>query len=145
MLLQFAVTNYLSFRDRTVLSALVADHVNHDPKHILTAPNGMKVLRVLALYGANASGKSNLIKAMDFACRFVVDGVSPRASIPVTPFKLSAEHRDQPSTFEFEFIADNQHWSYGFSVTTERVESEWLYLVKDGEEELVFERTASNE
>lgn len=145
MLLQFAVTNYLSFRERTVLSALAVDHVNHDPKHILTTPNGTKVLRVLALYGANASGKSNLIKAMDFACRFIVDGVSPRASIPVVPFKLSAEHRDKPSTFEFEFIADNQHWSYGFSVTTERVESEWLYLVKDSEGELVFERTASDQ
>jgi AAA15 family ATPase/GTPase len=64
MLLQLAVENYLSFRDRAVLSMLADDRVPHAPGQVMEGPGGRKVLRAAAVYGANGSGKSNLVKAL---------------------------------------------------------------------------------
>jgi AAA15 family ATPase/GTPase len=145
MLLQFSVENFLSFRDRVTLSAVPSEHIAHDPKHILEGPNGKRALRVLALYGANASGKSNVLKALQFAQRFITEGVPPRAPIPVQPFKLDKESLKKPSRFDFDFIADNQHWSYGFSTTSQRIEGEWLYrILPNDAEDLIFTRTFSS-
>lgn len=146
MLLQFTVENVLSFRDETVFSLLAAPGVEHAPGQVIEVPGlGRSVLRVAALYGANASGKSNLVKAMKTAALLVLVGTPPGMPINVSPFKLDPEAERKPRRFEFEIWADGARWSYGFACTSARVEAEWLYRDAGSGEEHVFQRTAGDD
>lgn len=141
MLIQFAVENVLSFRDKAVLSALAAPGVDHDPHHIYRTPGGLELLRVLVLYGANASGKSNVVKALGWVRGLVVDGTAAGQPISVRPFKLDPDACKRPSSAEFEILAaSGAHYSYGFVVTRERVEAEWLFRIEGDDEVMLFER-----
>ena len=140
MLIQFAAQNVLSFRDKVILSALAAPGVTHDTHHVYADPDGLNLLRVLVLYGANASGKSNVVKALAWARRLVIDGTPAGQPIVTHPFKLDQATRDAPSTVEFEVLADGTRYSYGFVVSQERVEGEWLYLAQGDDEVMLFER-----
>jgi len=141
MLLQLAVENYLSLRDRTVLSMLADHRVAHRPEQIATT-NGRDVLRTVALYGANGSGKSNLVKAFRLIKEMVLEGtVREDDPLPIVPFKLDTSHVSAPSHVELEFIADDTHYSYGFEASSRRVESEWLFRIEAGDrEQPLFER-----
>jgi hypothetical protein len=146
MLLQFTFENVLSFRDETVLSLLAAPGVEHAPGQVIEVPGLPRpVLRVAALYGANASGKSNLVKAMAMARSLVLDGTRPDKPIAVVPFKLDPEAYDKPCRFEFELWADGYRWSYGFACTTERVVAEWLYCDAGEGERNVFDRALDHD
>lgn len=145
MLLQFTVENVLSFRDETVLSLLAAPGVEHAPGQVIEVPElGRSVLRVAALYGANASGKSNLVKALQTAAVLVLVGTLPGRPIRVSPFKLDPDARGKPSRFEFEVWTDGSRWSYGFACTTARVEAEWLYRDAGDGEDNVFQRSTGD-
>jgi uncharacterized protein len=145
MLLQFTVENVLSFRDETVLSLLAVPGVEHAPGQVIEVPGLPRpVLRVVALYGANASGKSNLVKAMQRAALLVLLGTPPGAAIRVSPFKLDPEAERKPCRFEFEIWVDGWRWSYGFACTPARVEAEWLYRDAGGGERKVFERSSED-
>ncbi len=144
MLLQFAVENVLSFRDRAVLSMLAVDGVEHSEEQIVRLP-GLKtpVLKVAAVYGANASGKSNLLKALQFLRDLIAMGVRPGQRSPNMAFLLDAESARASSRFEVELFVEGALWSYGIEVRPERVDSEWLYRKEGrGKEKMVFERTA---
>ncbi len=146
MLLQFTVENVLSFRDETVLSLLAAPGVEHAPGQVIEVPGLPRpVLRVAALYGANASGKSNLVKAIRKAVLLVLLGTPPGAPIRVSPFKLDPEAQDKPCRFEFEIWVDDCRWSYGFACTPARVEAEWLYRDAGRGEANVFERVPGDD
>jgi hypothetical protein len=144
MLLQFVVENYLSFRDRTVLSLLTAEAVEHRPNQVLRGPGDIDVLRCVALYGANASGKSNLVQALRFARDLVLTGTKADSFIlfPGKAFRLDAETQRRPAHFEFRLAVDGAHYAYGFEIAFSRVEAEWLYLVKGEHEDPLFERQA---
>ena len=143
MLLQFTVENFLSFRERTTLSLLADGAVEHADNQVLEGPDGLKVLRCAALYGANASGKSNLVRALKFAQGLVLEGTRPDAKTGVIPFRLEAETRNRPSHFELEVASAGVRYSYGFEITSLRIEAEWLYSVCGEQESLLFERDAS--
>ncbi|MCX4240272.1 AAA family ATPase [Paraliomyxa miuraensis] len=144
MLLQFTVENVLSFRDETVLSLLAVPGVEHAPGQVIEVPGIGPVLRVVALYGANASGKSNLVKALQMAAALVLVGTLPGRPIRVSPFKLAPDAWRQPSRFEFEIWADGFRWSYGFACTAARVEAEWLYRDAGDGENNVFLRSTGD-
>lgn len=146
MLLQFTVENVLSFRDETVLSLLAAPGVEHAPGQVIEVPGLPRpVLRVAALYGANASGKSNLVKALQTAALLVLVGTPPGAPIRVSPFKLDLEAQHKPCRFELEVWADGERWSYGFACTSARIEAEWLYRDVGSGEQNVFQRAAGDD
>jgi AAA15 family ATPase/GTPase len=146
MLLQFAVENYLSFRERAVLSMLADERVEHGEGQVLEGPGGRKVLRAAAVYGANASGKSNLIKALGVARDLVLRGTRGADPLPVTPFKLDSARREAPAHFELELIAEGKHFSYGFEATAVHVAAEWLYEIDPtGDERCLFEREAGDD
>lgn len=132
MLVEFTVGNYLSFREPQTLS-LVASSDTRLPGNVLPVPEapGLSLLKSVALYGANASGKSNLLRALDFATRFVQSSAAPLpgGGIPVVPFRLDAAYRSRPSEFELVFIEGCERYTYGFRVDGERVHEEWLTAV----------------
>ena len=144
MLLQFAVTNYLSFKDETLFSMVPARRRGQKHKeHVLRDRKGGKAVSALPLaviYGANASGKSNFVNAIAFAQKLIVDGTRGKQSISVTPFKLSAQSTKKPSRFEFVFKHDGVLYTYGFAATSTQVEEEWLFAVRNVQEVRLFER-----
>ena len=143
MLLQFSVENFLSFREAGVLSMLAADGVDHPPHMVMEGPEGKKVLRCAAVYGANASGKSNLIKALEFATRLVLNGSRPSQRVEHRPFKLDPGTRGKPARFEWHLAFESIGYSYGCELDDHKVHSEWLYETRRGVEGRVFERDAS--
>lgn len=147
MLVEFTVGNFRSFRDQQTLSMVAAPIKSKEPKldenTVIKLADGPDLLTSAAIYGANASGKSNLIQALNFMKRFVMH--SPKETkatggIHVEPFRLHATTVGQPSHFEMVFIEDGKRYRYGFEVTKERVMAEWLYFVPSTREARLFER-----
>lgn len=145
MLIRFIVENFSSFSSQAELS-MVAGRQEIHPLHLIQSPgNDFKLLRTGVIYGANASGKSNLIKAMAFAKGLIVGGTVPMARIPVRPFLLDAAKRTEPSVFQFSFCHNKGCYSYGFKLTAEKVIEEWLSEIINEKENILFNRTTDAE
>ncbi len=114
------------------------------PDNTITVESfGQKLLRSAVLYGANASGKSNLIKAIKFANRFIrqSDTFKPETKIPIQLFQLDKNSQQTPSKFEFTFIHQAIRYQYGFTVDRQRIYEEWLIAYPKGRGQTWFERT----
>ncbi|MBC6996111.1 ATP-binding protein [Neolewinella lacunae] len=131
MLLSFSVSNFKSFRDEQVLD-LKADAIKPAFSWLENAAVAVgkedKALRVKALYGANASGKSNLIKALRVMLSIsLTGGPKPGALAELEGFAFDPELRHSPSTFELEFTTDQRRYRYGFRADMACFQEEWLY------------------
>jgi AAA15 family ATPase/GTPase len=144
MLIQFTVGNFLSFKDKTTVSMVASKYRDHK-EHVFKALSNIKLLKCSAIYGANASGKSNLIKAMNFMKRFVLFSTkgSIESPINVKIFKLAVEMDNKPSFFEIVFIIDKIIYRYGFEATISKILGEWLYFSRADKEYLLFERKSN--
>jgi uncharacterized protein len=146
MLIQFTVENFLSFRDETVFSMVAVSNDQQHTSHVVKGVAGKdrSLLRTAAIYGANAAGKSNLIKAIQFAEELILEGTRSGRTIPVPTFKLgnSGKH---PSKFEFIFTYENILYSYGFKLNADQILEEWLYATPNKQEVLYFERITSTQ
>lgn len=144
MLVKFSIKNYLSFRDRTDFDLTPSSIKEFEAENIaIHKETDTKVLKCAALYGSNNSGKSNLIKAMIFMCRFILNSSKDKQvneEIKTERFKLSTTTQNQPSFFEIQFIVDNQKYRYGFEVDRQKVQKEYLYHVKKTLEKPLFTR-----
>jgi hypothetical protein len=144
MLIEFKVKNFRSFRDEAVLS-MVASADKSLPENTIAVPEfgGRSLLRSAVVYGANASGKSNLIAAAWFVGEFVKKSMERGLNSPieVTPFLLTAEPVTAPVEFELTFIdSQNVRYQYGFHVTTRQVVREWLVAYPKSLPQTWFER-----
>jgi len=144
MLIRFRVKNFLSFYDQVELS-MIPGRVRMHKGHIITGngKGGVDVLRSAIIYGANASGKSNLVKAMAFARDMILMGTHLKEAIPRKPFKLIQQAEGEPSRFEFEIQQETRAYGYGFELDSQRVHKEWLYELKKTTETMLFERETS--
>lgn len=144
MLVQFTIKNFLSFKEENTLNMLATTDSQHK-HHLLPNKKKKPLLRAAAIYGANGSGKSNLIRAMAFAQRMIVDGTRPSQRIAVTPFKLDRPCWQIPSRFEFIINYQETIYTYGFVVDEKEVKEEWLFAIHKVKEVPLFERlTTSN-
>ncbi len=146
MLVEFSVANYRSFRNRVTLSLVASSEKDH-PGNAFPAgsPSRLRLLRAVGIYGANASGKSNLIKALNFVRSFVLQSARKsgyRGDITVVPFRLDAVSAAQPSEFEVVFIHRGERYHYGFSTSAEAVHAEWLTAARR-KPRLLFRRDPS--
>jgi uncharacterized protein len=147
MLIEFSIGNYRSFKDRVTFSMVAANLVSKekslDINNAFDIDKNLKLLKTAAIYGANASGKSNLAKALSFMKWFMVNSSKETQStdeIGVEPFRLSTETEGRPSFFELVFLMGKQKYRYGFEVNQERVIAEWLFYVPNVRETKLFER-----
>ncbi|MDO9016369.1 MAG: ATP-binding protein [Deltaproteobacteria bacterium] len=140
MLLQFAVENFLSIKEQVVLSMLVPAGVTLDPRYARRVGWKWDVLRCAAIYGANAAGKSNVIKALDVFRTLVTKGSAPDQRIGVTGFRLDPAWREKPTRFEVEVVLGDVRYSYGIELTQDTIVSEWLYRGEGDDERMLFER-----
>lgn len=147
MLIRFSVANYLSFNEETHFS-LIAGRTRKHGNHVVRPESSgdIPLLKTSLLYGANASGKSNLVRAMEFSRDLIRFGANKNDSISVTPFKLAAEAYTKPCFFEFEFRAGDKNYAYGLRLDASAIHEEWLYEVSRNKEKCLFERnTKQNE
>jgi uncharacterized protein len=139
MLIEFKVSNYRSIREEQTFS-LVASNTDKELPSCVIEPklpglSGVKLLKGAALYGANASGKSNVIQAIRFLANFVkgsVTGLKPGDPTGTEPFKLDRTSVSEPSKFEITFVADGVRYLFGLSVTKQRVLEEYLVAYPKG-------------
>ncbi len=105
-----------------------------------------KVLKFSSIYGANASGKTNLIRAIDTG-RKIVLGTMENGAFHDRFCRSDPSNADKPTLFEYEFTIGERCFAYGFTVNLERnkVLSEWLYEMKNAEEQVIFERLTEDE
>jgi len=141
MLVEFRVSNFRSFRDEQVLS-FVASRDTSLSKNT-TAIDGLTLLRAAAIYGPNASGKSNLIAAMDVMRELVLTSTTREvgSGFAVAPFALDKEMKGKPSTFEASFYHNDIRYQYGFTASNVRIHDEWLFAYPKGRARLWYERT----
>ncbi len=146
MLIRFTVENFLSFKDEVEFS-MVPGRTRRHKNHIIASGKrrDIRLLKTAVIYGANASGKSNLIKAMSFARDLIVRGTSGKQRIGVIPFRFDAKKEDIPSRFQFDIKCNDKTFSYGFEVDKQRVHSEWLYEIRSSSEKMYFERETNSE
>jgi len=151
MLIEFSVANYRSIAATQTLSLVAKkdDELKESVcEYSLPGIGDVLLSKVCAIYGANASGKSNIFKALHFMRWFVVGSateIKPDAIINVDPFRLAEAKPKEPSFFEVHFLAGEVRYLYGFKVDEKRVYSEWLYSFPKGRRRLIFRREFSQE
>ena len=134
MLLNFAVTNYRSIKERQVFSLMAVEGLPHE-ESLIRSKDGIQILPVALLFGANASGKSNILRAFGTMRQMVLNSVrlNPDDTLDeYEPFLLDEESRNNDTEFEAEFIATTEqnvelHYRYGFSFSGKIISEEWLY------------------
>ena len=147
MLLEFKVSNFRSIREEQTLSFIgTGDSAELPGNFVQPRLPGMgdsKVLKAVALYGANASGKSNVLAALQFFADFAANsftGRKPEAPTGTQPFALEPDWMERPTTLEVSAIIDGVRTTYGLAMTAERVTEEYLVAFPVGEPEIRFER-----
>ncbi len=144
MLIRFCVENFLSFKDEVEFS-MVAGESDEHPDHIHNVRD-MRILKTGVIFGANASGKTNLIKAMSFAQNFITSGELKTDALELTPFLLDSENAAKPSEFLFEIQCGiAQCFQYYFSVDRQRVHKETLHEIHPKGARVMFERATDSQ
>lgn len=140
MLLRVSVENYKSFDQREELSLISSSKIQANKNHRVKIKQ-TNILKNSVIYGANASGKSNLVKVFSFIKTVLMEG------LPVSSMndfcRNKEENRDRESIFELQFTVDDKFYAYGFSVvlSERKITEEWLYeLMQDGSSHNLFIR-----
>lgn len=140
MIVSFSVENWMSFRDKATLSMVASKERQHGERVPKLDKYKTRVLPIAAIYGGNASGKSNFIAALSFSQQFVTRGAPIDSLIGVEPFRLNATSAKSPSRFSFELLIDESIYEFSFAVTREAVVEEKLVLVTVSSERVLYDR-----
>ena len=145
MLAEFRVSNYRSFKDEQVLSMIATSEESKGANSVKIGK--YNILKSAVVYGANASGKSNLIKAMKCMADIVRYSTRymPGQPLPVAPFAFDEETINKPSNFETTFFIDGIRYQYGFAATTKEITKEYLLSWPKGRAQTWFERDTIND
>jgi AAA15 family ATPase/GTPase len=129
-----------------VASDAANGHEEVDKNNVFMVKSDLNLLKSAAIYGANASGKSNLIRAMAFMRYFVIKSAQTQVDDPINTeeFKLSTETANKPSFFEISLYLRGKIYRYGFEVTKKEVIAEWLYCIPRSKEAKIFTRNKNN-
>src|SRR4029077_445195 len=124
MLIEFRVQNFRSLRDDNALSLVASS--DKTLKKTNVAQTGIaslpSLLRTVGIYGANASGKSNMVRAMAVMRAIVLQsaGIQPGQPFNVQPFALDPASKDEPTEFEVTFVREGTRYQFGFSLKPDR-------------------------
>jgi len=142
MIIEFTVGNFLSFNEKRTLSFEARGGVSELKDNFFMFEK-QKILRSIVLYGANSSGKSNLIKALYGMTESVLSSVKLNETdeLHYTPFLLSAVSEKQPTFFEMIFVSKEQKFRYGFEYNATEIVREWFFEIKKTKEIPLFTRT----
>ena len=141
MLLQFNVTNFMSIKDEVTLTAFANASKDHEENLIRIGKD--RILPTLALYGANAAGKSNIFKALTSAIMLVRKSNTLQVNSPTgfEPFLFDDETSKGKTKIDFLFVSKGKKYEYGFVADTQYVYDEYLYEYKTSRPTMIFERS----
>ena len=141
MLIEFRVSNYRSICEEQIISLVPAAKQKDFPANIINY-NKYSVLNGVALYGANSSGKSNVLKAFELLDKllYLSAGSSSISRLPFDPFLLKEGYSNLPTKLEITFITENTRYRYGVEFNRKEIVSEWLFRKKVGREVELFNR-----
>ena len=149
MLVQFMLKNVLSFKDETIIDMTAINAYKEHDSNLIDCGMKEKFLRVAAIYGANASGKSNLYLAMSYFQRIIEESfnnVSDKRSIAIRKFYMPFLFEDKPENSEYQIVViyGNYEYRYGFEFNDKRIAAEWLYRknLESNRTAIIFERAA---
>lgn len=145
MIQEFTVKNFRSFKDKVTLSFEATKDTTFESSHVVEVAPGVRLLRLALVFGANASGKSNLLAAFDYLRNFwfhqPADLYAPTESIP---FLLDKVTPQEPTEFGLKFYTAGKKYWYVLVLDTHRVISEKLYFYKSAQPTLLFSRSFEN-
>ena len=147
MLLNFAATNYRSIKERQVFSLMAVEGLPHE-ESLIRSKDNIPILPVALLFGANASGKSNILRGFGMMRQMVLNSVrlNPDDTLDeYEPFLLDEESRNNSTELEAEFIIKGEggiehHYRYGLAFSETLITEEWLYRYEGGNETELFSR-----
>ncbi len=140
MLVRFSLENWMSFKNEAVFSMVATKERQHGERVPRVGKYQMRVLPVAAIYGGNASGKTNFFQALNFAKMLVVKGTQPQSLIPLDRFRLDPAMMQHPARFSFELLINERIYEFSFSVTAQSVIEEKLVLVTSSSEKTLYHR-----
>ncbi|HEL2461035.1 TPA: ATP-binding protein [Streptococcus suis] len=140
MLIEFKVKNFTSFKNEVTFSMVSSEKLTEHLDNRIEIEENLHLLKIASIFGANASGKSNLLQALMFMFAFIKnsmqDSKEGKRKFNNLTFSLDTVSKDAPTEFEISFIMKNQIVTYGFSLEKGEVKSEKLFV----DDQLVFER-----
>ncbi len=141
MIKEFSFGNYRSFKEIQSLN-MTASKINElAENNTILLNDKQSLLKSKAIYGANASGKSNIVKALVCFIKVIKNSVKDEKILDlIETFKLSDETENEPSFFQLIFELDNTQFRYGFELTDKEIKSEWLYGIPNEREVCFFVR-----
>ncbi len=144
MLVQFSVENYMSIKDKVVFSMLASS--DKELSENVISNKSEKCLKSAVIYGANASGKSNFLRAIRAVALMMINSnnMQPGMTLPIVPFKFDTDFARRPSSFELIMIINDVKYVYGFVADSTKIYEEYLYYYPNGRETEIFERTNVN-
>ena len=146
MLIEFSVENFMSIKDKITLSMLAGN--NEEKENNVIEYNKNRYLKSASIYGANASGKSNIFKAMTAAIVIIRKSSSRQINdklLEIIPFKFDEESIKKPTKFQFIFSTNKTKYVYGFSADCNKIHEEYLYQYLSAKPSMIFERKNTNE
>ncbi|MCL4392893.1 ATP-binding protein [Patescibacteria group bacterium] len=139
MLIEFSIANFKSFKNKVTFS-MVASKGDELKNNYFQIDDSLNLLKTLVIYGANASGKTNLFAAMEFFQSLIIFPNQSTDSIQVDNFKLNLQTSRSPSLFEIIFIYKKIKYIYGFKVDQKSIHEEWLTAYFSNKPSILFKR-----
>ncbi len=140
MILSFSVENWMSFQKKVCFSMVASREKQHRERVPRAEKYQTSILPIAAIYGGNASGKTNLFKALNFAKLLVVRGTQPDSLIPVEFFRLDSKSSELPVRFAFEILVNEIIYEFSFAVTRKSVVEEKLVEISSTSEKILYNR-----
>lgn len=146
MLIEFSVENFRSIKDEAHLSLVAGPGKEHRETHLVTPElnegvRSVPLVRSAAIYGPNATGKTNLVRALQAMQHIVRRSGHEDGDLPIEPFLFDPETGPRPATFEVVGVVNRMRFQYGFSASQDHVAAEWLYTWPRGRIQFWFERS----
>lgn len=141
MILRFIAKNFLSISEELEFNMFPYNKLRTHQNHILKTDK-VDLLKIGALYGANGSGKSNVMKAIHYLHNIVVESEINHPEYVTTHFKLDNKYKDLPTELEIDFKYEEMYFSYGVRILKREILEEWLYElnIENKEDKLIFNR-----
>lgn len=148
MILEIRLTNFFSIRDEVVLDMKAANLKSENAKALsdnIFSFNDTEILKTAAIYGANASGKTNIIKAIRFCCAMILNSTNHNENVIFNYRKFKFGNcEDKPSSFFINFVVDNIEYEYAFSVMQDKILTETLHYYPKGRIKKIFTRNEND-
>lgn len=144
MLARFTIENFMSFKEKQEFTMFPGSETSN--KELYSKISNIKLLNYSSIYGGNAAGKSNLIKAIDAGKKLIINGIE-NSNSQTQYFKIEKKMKEKKSYFDYEILINEKLYAYGFEIILSegKILSEWLVQLTPNGDKPIFTRDIENE